>query len=72
MTYHVTQSGIDTTLSGDGVGTSREELGNDGGLEALRTDGWRGEREYIFRKTHSSTKTSTTSTDDDTIVLVVN
>ena len=57
---HVTQSGIDTTLSGDGVGTSGEELGNDGGLEA------------IFRKTHSSTKTSTTSTDDDTIVLVVN
>lgn len=71
MTYHVTQSGIDTTLSGDGVGTSREELGNDGGLEALRTDGRRGEREYIFRKTHSSTKTSTTSTNNNTIIFMI-
>lgn len=26
---------------------------------------------YVFRKTHSSTETSTTSTDNDTIVFVI-
>jgi len=56
---HVTQSSVDTTLSGDGVRTGREELSDTGGVQAS------------LGKTEGGTKTSTTGSNDESIVLVV-
>ncbi len=56
---HVTQSSVDTALSSDGVGTSREELGDTGSIETS------------LGKTKGSTETGTTGTDNKSIVLVV-
>ena len=53
------KSGVDTTLSGDGVRSRGEELRNTGSVEAS------------FRQTESGTQTGTSSTDNDGIVLVV-
>jgi len=57
---HVTKSSINTTLSGDCVRTGREKLGDTSSVETS------------LGETESSTKTSTTSTDNNGIVLVVN
>jgi len=46
-------------LSGNSVGTSREQLGNTGSVQAS------------FSKTKGSTKTSTTSTNNDGIVFMI-
>lgn len=56
---HVTKSSVDTTLGGHGVGTGREKLGDTSGVEAS------------LGETESSTETSTTGTNNDSIVLVV-
>jgi hypothetical protein len=56
----LTESGVDSTLCSDGVRSGREQLGDASSLEAS------------LRATHGSSQTSTTSTDDDSIVLVVN
>lgn len=56
---HVTQSSVDTTLSSDGVTSCGEELGDTGCVEAS------------LGKTEGGTKTGTTSTDDEGIVLVI-
>lgn len=56
---HVAKGGVDTTLSRNGVGTSREELGNTGSVETG------------FGKTKGSAKTGTASTNNKSIVLVV-
>ena len=56
---HVSESSIDTTLSSDGVRSSREELGDTGSVEAS------------LGKTESSSQTGTTGTDNESIVLVV-
>lgn len=55
----VTEGGVDTTLSSDGVGTGGEELGDDGSLETL------------LGETHGGTETGTTGTNDDGIEGVV-
>ena len=57
---HVTKSSVDTTLGSDCVRTSGEQLGDAGRLETR------------LSQTHSSTKTSTTGTNNDGIVVVVN
>lgn len=51
---------MDAYLGSNGVWSGREELCNTGSVETS------------FSKTESSTKTSTTSTDDNSIVFVVN
>lgn len=56
---HVAESSVDTALSGNSVRSSREELGDAGGLEAG------------FGQTEGSSETGATSTDDDGVVLVV-
>lgn len=56
---HVTESSVDTTLSGDSVGSSGEKLGDTGGLEST------------LGKTESSSQTGTTSTDNYSVKLVV-
>lgn len=56
---HVAKGGVDATLSRDGVGTSREELGNTGSVETG------------LGKTKGSAETGTTSTNNKSIVLVV-
>lgn len=56
---HVTESGIDTTLSGDRVGAGREELGDAGSVEAS------------LGQTEGGTETGTTGTNDDSIIFVV-
>lgn len=55
----LSESGIDTTLGGDSVRTSREELGNTSSVEAS------------LGQTEGSTQTGTTGTNDNGIVLVV-
>lgn len=57
--YVLSESGIDTTLSGDSVTSGREELGNTGSVETS------------LGETESSAQSGTTSTDDDSIILVV-
>ncbi len=57
---HVAEGSVDTTLGSDGVGTSGEELGNASSLVTLGS------------KTESSTKTSTTGTNNNSIVFVIN
>lgn len=56
---HVAKGSVDTTLSGDSVTSGREKLGNTGSVEAS------------LSKTESGTKTGTTGTDNEGIVLVV-
>jgi hypothetical protein len=56
---HVTEGGVDATLSSDGVRSSREELGDTGSVETS------------LGKTESGTETGATGTDDKSIVLVV-
>lgn len=56
---HVAQSSVDAALRSDGVGSGREELRDTGSVETG------------LGKTESSTETSTTSTNDEGIVLVV-
>lgn len=56
---HVSESSIDTTLGGDSVRSSREKLGDTGGVEAS------------LGETESSSQTSTTGTDNEGIILVV-
>lgn len=55
----LSKSSIDTTLSGDGVGSGREEFGDTGSVETG------------LGETESRTKTGTTSTYDNGIVLVI-
>lgn len=56
---HVAESGVDATLSSDRVRTGREELGDTGGVEAS------------LSQTECGTKTGTTGTDHNGIVLVI-
>lgn len=56
---HVSESSIDSSLCGDGVRSSWEELGNTSSVESS------------LGKTESCAETSTSSSDDDSIVLVV-
>ena len=69
--YHVAQSSIDTSLRSHGVGTRGEQLGNHGGLEALRISNLRRDSAYILRKTHGGTETRTSSSHHNAIVLVI-
>jgi hypothetical protein len=55
----LSESSVDTTLSGDSVRSCGEKLRDTGSVETG------------FRKTEGGTQTGTTSTDDDGIVLVV-
>lgn len=55
----LSKSSIDTTLSGDSVRTSGEELGDTSGVEASLSE------------TEGSTQTGTTGTDHNGIVLVI-
>lgn len=57
---HVTESGVDTTLGGNSVGSGWEQLGDTSDLEAL------------LNQTEGGSKTGTTGTDDNTVVFVVN
>lgn len=57
--YVLSERGIDTTLRGDGVRTGREELGDTGGVEAS------------LGETEGRAQTSTSSANNDGIVLVV-
>src|SRR3546814_2649761 len=57
---HVAQRRVDTSLSSHSVGAGREELGHARGLESG------------FCQTHRSTETRSSSTDNHSIVLVVN
>lgn len=56
---HVSKRGVDSSLCGDGVRSSWEELGNTSSVESS------------LGKTESCAKTGTSSSDDDSIVLVV-
>ena len=56
---HVSESGVDATLSGDGVGSSREKLRNTGGVESS------------LGETKGGTKTRATGTNHESVVLVV-
>ena len=69
--YHVAQSSVDTSLRSHGVGTRGEQLGNHGGLEALRISNLHRDSAYILRKTHGGTETRTSSSHHNAIVLVI-
>lgn len=56
---HVTEGGVDTTLSSDSVASGREQLGDTGSVETG------------LSKTEGGSQTGTTSTNDEGIVLVV-
>lgn len=56
---HVSESSIDTTLGGDSVASSREKLGDTGSVETS------------LGKAECSSQTRATSTNDDSIVLVI-
>jgi hypothetical protein len=56
---HVTESSIDTSLGGDSVTSSWEKLGDTGGIQAS------------LGKTEGGTKTSTSSTNNNGIILMV-
>lgn len=56
---HVSESGVDTTLGGDSVASSREKLGDTGGVETS------------FGQTESCSQTRATSPNNDSIVLVI-
>jgi len=58
--HSLSKSGVDTTLSGDGVRSGREKLGDTGGVEASLSE------------TEGGSQTSTTGTDNESIVFVVN
>lgn len=60
LVYVLSERGIDTTLSGDSVRTGGKELGDTSSVEAS------------LGKTEGRTQTSSSSTDDNGIVLVVN
>lgn len=55
----LSKGSVDTTLSGDGVRSGREKLGNTSSVEAS------------LGQTEGRTQTGTTGTNDDGIVLVV-
>jgi len=57
---HVAECSIDTALGSDSVRSGGEELGDASSLEAC------------LRESESGSETSTTGTDDDGIVLVIN
>jgi hypothetical protein len=57
---HVSESCIDTTLSSDSVASSGKQFRDTGSVEAS------------FRQTEGGSQTSTSGTDNDGIVLVVN
>lgn len=69
--YHVAQSSVDTSLRSHGVRTRGEQFGNHGGLESLRISNSREHVSYILRKTHGGTKTRTSSSHHNAIVLVI-
>lgn len=56
---HVSQSSVDSSLCGDGVRSSWEELGNTSSVESS------------LGKTESCAKTGSSSSNDDSIVLMV-
>lgn len=57
---HVTERCVNTSLGGNGMGSSWEKFGNTGGFEAL------------FDKTESSSKSSTSSANDNGVKSVIN
>jgi hypothetical protein len=57
---HVSKSSIDTTLSGNSVGSSWEQFRNTSGFISS------------FTKSESSSETSATGSDNDGVVLVIN
>ena len=57
---HVTEGGVDSTLSGDGMRPSGEQLRNASGLETS------------LGKSEGGSETGTTSSDDDGIILMIN
>ena len=60
VVLHISQSGIDTALGSNGVGTGGEELGNAGGLETG------------LGKAKSGSESGTSGTNNNCIILVVN
>lgn len=58
--HSLSEGSVDTTLSGDSVRSGREELGNTGSVEASLSE------------TESGSQTGTTSTDNQSIVFMVN
>jgi len=57
---HVSKGGVDTSLSGDGMGSGWEEFRNTGSFETL------------FDKTKSSSESSTTGSDNNSVEGVIN
>ena len=53
------------------MGTRGEQFGNHGSLEALRISNRHNNVAYILGKTHGSTKTRTSSSHHNAIVLVI-
>jgi hypothetical protein len=58
--HSLSKSGVDTTLSGNGMRSSREQLGDTGSVETS------------LGETERGSQTGTTSTDNESIVFVVN
>jgi hypothetical protein len=58
--HSLSESGVDTTLSGDGVRSGGEQLGDTGSVEASLSE------------TEGGSQTGTTGTDNEGIVFVVN
>ena len=71
--FHVAESGVDSSLSGDGVRSSWEELNRlrteDGGKDYL---GDASSVEASFRQAKGSTETSSTGADDESVEFVIN
>lgn len=57
---HVTESGVNSSLGSDSVRTSREKLSDTSGFEAS------------FSESESSAETGTTSSDDNSVISVIN
>lgn len=78
---HVAEGGVDPTLSGDGVGSGREELGDAGGLEARLGESERGPetgstgatagiKRFVRVRVHSYRRVGWRYVHDESVILV--